>query len=187
MVRGEIEKCPPAAVTLSSGLPSSFLSGTLVRDLLDSFDQVLAPAVLTLDDLAAYLDPLYAPDDFVVWLGSWLSSVVDRRWPPERVRAHLPDLREALLHRGTLPGIRAGVRACTGSEPDVRDSGGVSWSNRPGGALPGNPGPARLQVRVPPDPGGQRSPESEANLRILVGTVVNDLKPAHVLAELSFG
>ena len=186
-MRGAIDHWPAPAATLSSGLPSTYLTGTLIRDLLESFDQVLAPAVVTLDDLPAYLDPRYAPDDYVVWLGSWLSSVVDRRWPPERVRSHLPDLREALLHRGTLTGIRAGVRACTGLEPEVRDTGGVNWSSRPGGALPGIPGPARLQVRVPADPDRARDPETESNLRALVEVVVDDLKPAHVIAELSFG
>jgi len=186
-MRGAIDNWPPPAVTLGSGLPPAFLAGSLVRDLLESFDLVLAPAVLTLDDLAAYLDLRYSPDDYLVWVGSWLSSVVDRRWPADRVRAHVPDLREALLHRGTLNGIRAGVRACTGLEPEVRDNGGVSWSNRPGGSLPGQPGPPRLRVRVPLDPGAQLGPESDEALRTLVRAMVDDLKPAHVMVELVFG
>ena len=185
-MRGAIENWPPPAATLGSDLPPAFLSGTLVRDLLDSFDLVLAPAVLTLDDLAAYLDPRYAPDDYLVWVGSWLSSVVDRRWPADRVRAHLADLRVALLHRGTLHGIRAGVRACTGLEPEVRDNGGVSWSHRPGGSLPGQQGPPRLHVRVPLNPDAELSPEADEALRTLVTAVVDDVKPAHVITEFVF-
>jgi len=184
-MRGEVE-LPAPSVPLAAGVPAAFLSGTVVSDLLDSFDQVLAPAVLTLDDLAAYLDPRYAPDDYMVWLGGWLSSMVDRRWPAERVRAQLPDLREALLHRGTLRGMRAAVRACTGVEPDIRDNGGVSWSNRPGGAFPGQPGGPWIHVGVTLDPATVPSPELDEALRTLVRAVVDDLKPAHVVALLFF-
>jgi phage tail-like protein len=186
-MRGAVVGIVGPPVPLAAGVPAAFLAGPLVGHLLDSFDQVLGPVVLTLDDLAAYIDPRYAPDDFAVWVGSWLASAVDRNWPAARVRTHIPDLREALLNRGTLAGVRAGIRACTGSDPDVDDTGGVSWSRAPTGDLPGRPGPPILRVRADlRNSGAPPGSTAEQVLRQLVRRVVDDLKPAHVALRLSF-
>lgn len=186
-MRGALAGGTGLPVPLAAGVPAAFLAGPVIGHLLDSFDQVLGPVVMTLDDLAAYVDPRYAPDDFAVWVGGWLASAVDRQWPADRVRAHLPDLREALLRRGTLAGVRAGVRACTGSDPDTDDTGGVSWSRAPDGDLPGRPGPPILRVRADLRHSGAPSGSAqEQALRQLVRRVVDDLKPAHVALRLTF-
>lgn len=167
---GPLGDLPGPALSLASGLPGAFFGSALTTSLVESFDQVLAPVITTLDDLDAYLDPRYAPDDNVQWLGGWLNRLVDDRWPADRVRAHLADLREALTSRGTARGLAAGLRACTGNDATVRDNGGVSWSSRPGGALPGQPHQL-IEVWVTID---------EESVRSLVHAMVADLKPAHM-------
>ena len=176
-MRGAVADPPPPALSLASGLPASFFGNDLTADLVAAFDEVLAPIMTTLDDLAAYFDPRYAPDDCLVWLGGWINTLIDARWSADRVRRHLPDLLLALISRGTVEGIEAGVRACTGHQPTVTDNGGVGWSERPQGSPPGRPG-ARLEIRV-------RLPDEDAEtVRSLVHAVVADLKPAHVAVSI---
>jgi phage tail-like protein len=35
--------------------------------------EVLAPVVATIDCLGAYLDPALTPEDFLRWLGGWVT------------------------------------------------------------------------------------------------------------------
>ncbi len=165
----------PVGTSLREALPPVFADGGLVGALVDGLDAVLAPVPGTLDDLDAYLDPRYAPDDFARWLGQWLGAPVDARWPADRVRRHLPDLLTALLGQGTLTGLTALVRAVTGNEPEVTDSGGVAWSPRQQGELPGLATPGvRVRVVIARD-----DPETmEDVLRQVVAAQV----PAHVPA-----
>lgn len=167
----------PLGTSLNDGLPPAFVTGGLVPDLVAAFDQVLAPVAATLDDLDAYVDPRYAPADFVRWLGTWLGAPVDERWPQARVRAHLPDLREALLRRGTVTGLAALLRAVTGHEPEITDSGGVTTSARPGARLPGSER-AFLTVRA-------RIHEADPDtMEDVVYRAVAHMTPAHVPFEV---
>ena len=112
-------------------------------------------------------------------MASWLSPAIAARRDADHLRRHLGDLRRALVGRGTLDGVTAAVRACTGLDPDVRDSGGVSWSRRPQGAFPGRSAPLlEVDVRISPD-----EPDPDAVLD-LVRFVVDDLRPAHVPAAV---
>lgn len=174
-MRGEVDV--PVLLSMTEGLPEAFLGSSFSVDLVHALDRVLAPVVATLDDLDAYVDARYAPDDFVRWLGSWLGAPVDDRWPAARVRAHLPDLRTAMLLGGTVTGLVAALRAVTGFEPEVRDSGGVSTSPRPLGPLPGSERPF-LQVRV-------RIADSDPDtMEDVVARVVAGMTPAHVPADV---
>jgi phage tail-like protein len=169
-MRAAIDGLEPSR-SLALGLPAAFFGNDFTYGLVGAFDEVLAPVFATLDDLDAYLDPRYAPSDFVRWLAGWLGFPVDERWPAERIRAHLADARDGVLWRGTIPGIAAAVRAYTGSTPQITDGGGVSWSTRPMGSLPGDPR-ATLVVRVL-DPDGSLDPA-------VIDRIVADSKPAQV-------
>ncbi|GEL97037.1 phage tail protein [Cellulomonas terrae] len=178
-MRGATGGLAPPATSLVEGLPEAFLGSDFTTGLVAAFDDVIGSVGATLDDLDAYLDPRYAPDDFVRWVASWLSPAIAARRDAEHLRAHLGDLRRALVGRGTLDGVTAAVRACTGLDPDVRDSGGVSWSKRPQGAFPGRSAPLlEVDVRISAD-----EPDPDAVLD-LVRFVVDDLRPAHVPATV---
>ncbi|KAA2258798.1 phage tail protein [Solihabitans fulvus] len=142
-----------------------------VLKLLAALDEVLAPVLSTLDCLEAYLDPGVAPVDFLDWLAGWVGVSLDEGAHEERRRAAVASA--AALHRvrGTVAGLREHLELLTGGRVEVSDSGGVSWSTTPGGALPGEDVP-RLAVRVTgADPG----------VAGLVDAMVAASKPAHVM------
>jgi phage tail-like protein len=167
---------PPES--LATGLPPAFFGNDFTHGLIAAFDEVLAPVFATLDDFDAYLDPRYAPEDFLRWLASWLGFPLDERWPADRLRVHIIDAVEAVRWRGTIRGIAAAVRAYTGEQPEVIDTGGVASSARPLGPLPGEPRP-RLLVRVRRG-GDPMDPE-------VLDRIISEVKPAHVPHELVFG
>lgn len=169
----------PVPVSLARGVPEAFLGNDFTVGLVEAFDDVLAPVTGVLGDLDAYLDPRHAPDDFVVWVASWLSPQIGGRLRGAQARERLVDLRVALLARGTLGGVAAAVRACTGLDPVLRDSGGVAWSARPHGPLPGvRAALLEVDVVLAPD-----EPDPDALLD-LVRAVVDDVRPVHVPARV---
>jgi len=75
-------------------------------------------------------------------------------------------------HRGTVHGLAEAVRLGFGIEPRIRESGGMAWSARPLGPLPGDPVP-HLEVRLTAE---QARSVDLARLQALVAAV----RPAHV-------
>ena len=138
----------------------------------EALDEVLAPAISVLDCIGAYLDPMLAPDDFVLWLADWFGTVLDENWPLRRQREAVA--RSVALYRrsGTLAGLRELLELVTGGMVEVEDSGGAIWSQAPNTAPPGRDEPA-LTVRVPA-PGGSRFDVKA------IGDLVAAVKPAHV-------
>ncbi|MFE2410254.1 phage tail protein [Kitasatospora sp. NPDC059408] len=137
-----------------------------------ALDEVLAPVLCTLDNLAAYFDPRLAPPDFLAYLAQWVGAPSGPDLPPERRRAAV--VHAAALHavRGTRAGLAAQLRLVFGVEPEIDESGGARWSARPDAALPGEAAP-RLVVRLRvPDP-------AVVDLRA-VRELVAANRPAHV-------
>jgi phage tail-like protein len=153
-------------------LPSVLQEDFFTQRLTAGLDEVLAPAVSTLDCLEAYLSPLLAPEDFLDWLSSWFSEMVDETWPPERRRQFVTHAAELFRTRGTVAGLRRELELCTDGRVEVSDSGGVTWSIKPEAQLPGDPVP-QLTVRVESD-------ADEAGL----DAIIRAAKPAHVLHRL---
>jgi phage tail-like protein len=168
----------PVSRSLTEGLPVAFFTDPTGADteqfaynLVAAFDQVLAPVLASLDSIHAYIDPRTAPPDFLPWLAGWLGLAVGERWPPHRARSFVEGAAEAFRWRGTRRGIALAVRAYTGVEPDIDDTGGVGFSLRPGGTVPGDQTPF-LRVRVVV--GDAEVDEAS------VDRIVADAKPAHV-------
>jgi phage tail-like protein len=168
----------PVSRSLTEGLPVAFFADPSGADterfaynLVAAFDQVLAPVLASLDSIHAYMDPRTAPPDFVPWLAGWLGLAVGERWPAHRARSFVEGAAEAFRWRGTRRGIALAVRAYTGVEPDIDDTGGVGFSLRPGGPVPGDQTPF-LRVRVVV--GDAEVDEAS------VDRIVADAKPAHV-------
>jgi phage tail-like protein len=173
-MRGAVEGLEPPA-SLAAGLPDAFIGNDFTRELIAAFDEVLAPVFASIDDFDAYLDPRYAPEDFLRWLTGWVGFPLDERWPADRLRARIADAVEAVLWRGSLRGVAAAVRAYTGEQPEVLDSGGVTSSPRPLGPLPGEARP-RLLVRV------RHSRRLDPDV---LDRLISDVKPAHVPHEIA--
>lgn len=153
-------------------LPALFQEDPLAMQWTAALDEVIAPAISTLDCLAAYLDPMLAPEDFLHWLAGWLGTVLDENWPLERRRAAVAESVRLYRVRGTAEGIRALVELATGGQVEIAESGAVGWSAAPNAALPGEPR-ARLSVRVTVPEGA--AVDAAALERLIVAE-----KPAHV-------
>lgn len=136
-----------SAFPLVASLPALYQEDDLAPRLTAAFDEVLAPAISTIDNLGAYLDPALTPDDFLEWLGSWVAALLDETWPLERRRAFVAQAADLHRRRGTVGGLADHVRVFTDGDVEVREAGGVAWSATSGGALPGSASRS-LHVRV---------------------------------------
>ncbi len=139
---------------LSSDLPAIYQEDEMGQRFISAFDEVLAPVLATLDNLAAYLDPWLAPADFLGWLARWLGLVLDENWPGERQRAMVAGAAELYRWRGTVRGLAAQVALSTGVEPEIEETGATAWSATPGTEIPGSPMrhvTVRLRIADPSD------------------------------------
>ena len=153
-------------------LPSLYTEDDFTPRLVSALDEVLAPVLCTLDNLERYVQPALAPGDFVDWMAHWVGAALDDNWPDERRRAAVA--RAAPLHRtrGTSTGLAEQISLLMGSQADVADSGGVTWSQVPGAAYPGQEKPEVVVTVRASDP-------ASVDLQRL-DRVVAKAKPAHV-------
>ncbi|WP_329215713.1 phage tail protein [Streptomyces sp. NBC_01485] len=153
-------------------LPAVFQEDPAAMRWTGALDEVLAPAISTLDCLASYTDPMLAPADFVRWLAGWLGTVLDENWPLDRQRAAVAHSVPLYRLRGTAEGLRTLVELVTGGDVELTESGGVCWSTAPNASLPGE-AVARLSVRVTLPRG------ASVDITALEELIVAE-KPAHV-------
>jgi phage tail-like protein len=153
-------------------LPALLQGDPFAQRLTSAFDDVLAPILSTLDNLDAYLDPTFAPYDFVDWLALWVGLAIDENWPLERRRDMVAHMTELYSWRGTARGLRALVALQVGVEPEIEESGGVSWSPVPGGELPGSSTPS-LVIRL-------RVPDPAAVNLVRLDALIAAARPAHI-------
>ncbi len=128
-------------------LPGVFADDEMMQRFVSAFDEVLAPAFATLDNIDAYLDPALAPADFVDWLANWVALPLADEWPPDRRRALVARAVELHRWRGTRRGLVALLETVTGGRVEVADSGGCTGSQFSAGPLPGYDRPM-LRVRI---------------------------------------
>jgi phage tail-like protein len=171
--------CVPGLISphpLGERVPAVLQEDRFGQAFLAGLDEVLAPILATLDNLAAYVDATSTPEDFVGWLGGWLGVELDESWPVERRRLFLARAVELFRRRGTAAGLVAHLEVFTGGSVEVVDSGGVAWSREHGAEPPGDPTPS-VRVRVCVD---DSATLSERDVDALVAAA----KPAHVLHQV---
>jgi phage tail-like protein len=155
-------------------LPAVYLGEDFIQRFLGALDEVLAPVLLTVDNLPAHLDPRTAPEDFLAWMGGWVATDPAAGQSAGQRRAAVLGAVERHRRRGTRGGLAEAVRLEFGAEPEIEETGGTSWSETARSALPGPAGaPPRVTVRVrvaDPDAAG-----AERLRRLVAGEV-----PAHV-------
>jgi phage tail-like protein len=159
-------------VPLGDTLPSMLRADTFAQQLCASFDEVLAPVMLSLDAFPAYLDLNTTPEDMLPWLAQWLGMSVDPGQDLDIQRGLLRSASEVHATRGTRRGIQLAVEAAIGAAVEVIETGAASWSTNPGGALPGD-ATAGIQVIVRPAMGQQIDADR-------VEALVRSVKPAHI-------
>jgi len=172
-VRGTIDELR-SRYPIGRALPGLYQDDRLAQRFTEGLDVVLAPVVTTLDCIEAYIDPRLAPIDFVEWLAGWVGVELEGSWPVERRRALVARAAELFAWRGTRRGVRELVATYTGIEPDIEESGGTGWVNRPPEEAPApQPSTPSLVVRL-------RVPAGQRVELALVDRLVAASKPAHV-------
>lgn len=170
-MRGTLDGLPTPR-PLAATLPAMLREDPMAHGLCDGLDEVLAPVLLSLDAFPAYLDLATTPDDMVPWLAQWVGMSVDLGEDLDRQRELLGSAGALHAIRGTRRGIELAVQAATGMPAEVVETGAASWSDTPGGALPGEP-EAAVVVVVRPEPDAYVDADR-------LDALVEALKPAHV-------
>jgi len=165
---GELVTTRPLIETL----PGIYQEDDVARSLTGVFDDAFAPVLSTIDNLAAYLDPALAPDDFVDWLAGWVGILPDETWPVERRRAIVALAVQLYRRRGTAAGLAMHIRLLGADDVEVKDSGGAAWSRKPGSKPPGDPSYSLTVTVKPPKKGKLDAARIDA--------LVASAKPAHV-------
>ncbi len=137
----------PSPHPIGPALPALLQEDAFAQALVAGLDDVLSPALSSLDNIGAYIDPDIAPDDFLSWLAGWLAIELDDRWPEERRRALVRQATELYRLRGTPLGLRAHLELATGGTVEIVETGGVAWSQQTDTELPGEAEP-RMTIRV---------------------------------------
>lgn len=162
----------PTPHPLIDQLPAVYLEQDFLRRFLAALDDVLAPVLLTIDNLPAHLDPRSAPEDFLAWLAQWVAVEPHEDSPVERRRDTVRGAVARHARRGTAAGLADAVRLETGAEAEINESGGTAWSTGPHTVLPGRARPW-VTIRIRERPGRAID---RVRLEELIGTEV----PAHV-------
>jgi len=157
---------------LIDSMPGIFQEDELAPLLAGVFDDALSPVLSTIDNLSAYLDPALAPGDFLVWLAGWVGMLPEEIWRVERRRAIVALAVQLHRKRGTAAGLAMHVRLLGAADVEVTDSGGATWSKKPGSKAPGDPGWAVTVTVTPP----KKAQLDTARIEALVASA----KPAHV-------
>lgn len=158
---------------MAAGLPAIFQEeDAFTVRFTEAFDDSLAPIFTTLDNLAAYFDPRYAPEDFLGWLAGWVAIELDETWELDRRREAVLGGADLLRRRGTAVGLAAELELATGGQVEVLESGGSAWSLDAGSPMVGSARPALLVRIKVDDPGGLDAERVER--------IVDAAKPAHV-------
>ncbi len=115
-----------------------------VEDLLAEIDRYFAPG--TTD---AFTDADLGPD-FLPWLATWVSLVLDPEWDEAKRRRLIDEAVELYRWRGTVRGLKRYLAIYTGVEPQIREGvwpGGmqIGVASRLGGLVSGAPVPAAIE------------------------------------------
>jgi phage tail-like protein len=154
--------------------PGMLADDALVQLLLEALDEVLAPAISTLDCMDAYLDPDLAPIDMVKYLASWLLAEVDDEWDEGAVRRDVRQAHARAKWAGTSRAIRERLVPNEVESLEIVDSGSTTATLTPTDPSQWEDPPAvEVTLRVRPR-------RSEANEVKRIERLARGLVPAHV-------
>jgi phage tail-like protein len=114
-----------ATITISTSseylrfLPALFQQDDLMGRFLMLFGSFWRPLEHQIDDLWLYFDPRLTPAEFLPWLASWLSLVLDESWPEEKQRQLIRSAIFLYRKRGTKRGLEEFLTIYSGAKPDI--------------------------------------------------------------------
>jgi phage tail-like protein len=100
-------------------LPALYYQDELMGRFLMLFESFWAPIEGQIEAIPYYFDPQITPSEFLPWLASWLSLVLDERWPENRRRLLLASAAYLYRKRGTKAGLQKYLEIYTGEEAEI--------------------------------------------------------------------
>ena len=88
---------------------------------LTGFQDAMEPTQDLLSGLSEYFDADAAPADFLPWLGTWVSLILDDNWPELKRRRLIKEAVELYRWRGTRRGLSRYLEIYTGVIPEIND------------------------------------------------------------------
>jgi phage tail-like protein len=153
-------------------LPMGMLDDELFVRFVSIFQEVATSLLEGADNIPNVVDTTVAPVPALSWLASWLGVTwIEPSLPDEVQRRLVRQCGRALAWRGTRQGLEVLLRAVTGAEVVVEESGGLRR-----GAEPGDPAP-EPSVQVAAASTGWMSDDDFVEL-------VTDEVPANVRLEI---
>ena len=153
-------------------LPMGMLDDDLFVRFVSIFQEVATSLVEGADNIANVVDPTVAPVPALSWLASWIGvNWIEPSLPEDVQRRLVRESGRALAWRGTRNGLEVLLRAVTGEDVAITESGSVRH-----GVDPGTPAPDPT-VRVAVRSTGWMSEDDFVEL-------VTDEVPANVRCEI---
>lgn len=116
---------------LEAQIPAMLADDPLVCAFLRALDEVIAPAIHTLDCFDAYLDPRLAPPDMTAYLGSWVLADIDNVWDESAIRDDVANAHQRASWSGTAHAIRTRLVPREAASVEIEDSGATLVSMSP--------------------------------------------------------
>ncbi|MBW2057789.1 MAG: hypothetical protein JRH07_17010 [Deltaproteobacteria bacterium] len=130
-------------------LPALYREDPFLGEFLLPFERVFSAFEGVLATIDRYFAPALTDAEFLPWLATWVSLVLDEEWDEAKRRRLIGEAVELYRWRGTVRGLKRYLEIYTGLVPDIRE---CRW-------------PAGLQIGVASRIGGT-SPEDISIARI---------------------
>jgi phage tail-like protein len=116
---------------LEAQIPAMLAEDPLVCAFLRALDEVVAPAIQTMDCFDAYLDPRLAPPDMTAYIGSWVLADIDNVWDEAAIRDDVANAHQRASWSGTAHAIRTRLVPREATSVEIEDSGATLVSMTP--------------------------------------------------------
>lgn len=102
-------------------LPAIYQEDPVSKDFLERFLSIFETAFYDLETeishVFRYFDPDTSPQNFLIWLASWLNVALEEDWPEDKKRYFIKRASELYRLKGTLAGIEELIKIYTGKKP----------------------------------------------------------------------
>lgn len=164
---------------LDKQIPAMLAEDPFVCRMLEALDEVIAPAISSLDCFPAYLDPRTAPVDMLRYLASWLLATVDDAWNEDSLRRDVGEAHARAKWAGTARALQERLVPHEVKSLTIEDPGSTKASVTPTDPKDWKKAPDPIiTLRVIPYAAGR-----EELLRIQ--RIARGLVPAHVVVKVN--
>jgi phage tail-like protein len=170
-------------------LPAIYREDDLMGRFVMLFESFWAPIDHQIDYLHFYFDPRMTPPEFLPWLASWVSLVLDERWPVDKRRRLLRSAAALYRKRGTRQGLEEFLEIYAGQRPQIVEHRAHNFRLGPDARLgPGialgrgnRPHTFTVVLRLPPIAAGSEDERTRQVLarRQRIEAIIEAEKPAH--------